>query len=230
MLKNIYSNSQPLSREAFEKMCQGGKILEGDPQNIKVIRLVNGQMLKVFRVKRVFSGANLYSYARRFWRNALRLSAKEIPTVANKALYHFDDHKTSAVLYQPLPGETLRDCLVKGEELPATLATALGVFIANLHQKGVHFHSLHTGNIVLTPEKQWGLIDVSDLSMFPWSLFCNTRVRSFKRLCRYPEELKQMGKENIKRLLDGYYKEANIKHKCRRKIENQMYRSLGALD
>src|SRR3546814_830511 len=117
-------------------------------------------MLKIFRVKRVISSARIYSYARRFCRNAARLHRLNIPTVTIKQLYHLTESAGSAVAYTPLPGQTLREIAHDGE-LDAPLLSRFGAFVAELHDLGIYFRSLHFGNIVLTADHRLGLIDIA---------------------------------------------------------------------
>lgn len=211
-------SSELLAHSDFEAMCEGGKVLEQDERGVKVIQLTDGNIIKVFRLRSLVSGARLYSYARRFCRNAIRLNAKGIHTVQINKLYHFSDSTNTAVLYTPLAGETLRDVIHK-KEVNADFIEALAVFLSKLHKGGIHFHSLHTGNAVLTPEGELGLIDISDLSIYPWPLFCNTRIRSFKRLCKYPEDIKQFGAAYWQLFQDRYFIESQLSSLCENKIK-----------
>lgn len=211
--------SQPLTVRDFDAMCEGGKVLEQDERGVKVIHLIDGNIIKVFRLRSVISGARVFSYARRFCRNAIRLNARGINTVAIKKLYHFTGNNNTAVLYEPLAGDTLKD-VVKKSAVNAEFIEALAVFLCKLHQGGIHFHSLHTGNVVRTPEGKLGLIDISDLSIYPWPLFCNTRVRSFKRLCKYPEDIKQFGSEYWQLFQERYFAESGLSPLCINKIKH----------
>jgi hypothetical protein len=218
----LFVKSVRLSADELEQMCLTGHVLEQDERGIKVVRLASGDILKLFRVKRLISGANLYSYARRFCRNAERLHQLGIPTVTIKQLYQLD-HNEAAVLYQPIEGHTIRQIASDGQ-FDITLAERLGIFLAELHQKGVHFHSLHTGNIVVTPFGTLGLIDISDLTIYPWALFCNTRARSFKRLCRYPEDIQKLGLAFWQTLQQHYFQSSQLGQRCELKIKNTILR------
>lgn len=209
--------SELLTADALQSMIAGGEVLEQDERGYKVIKLQSGDILKIFRVRRKISGARIYSHARRFMRNAERLQKLGVNTVVCKQLYHFDDSTDSAVLYAPLAGYTLKQ-LLQAQLLNQDMARALGVFIARLHQLGIHFRSLHMGNILVMPDGQYGLIDISDMNIYPWPLFCNTRVRNFRHLCRYPEDIQRLGKINWESMLEGYFSESNISHNCEFKI------------
>ncbi|MDP2246769.1 MAG: toluene tolerance protein [Nitrosomonadales bacterium] len=205
--------SQYLSQEQFETLSQGASILESDERGIKVLRLSNGDILKIFRVRNKCSIARIYSYARRFCRNADRLEKLGIPTVDVKQLYHLEAARETAVLYAPLQGHTLRE-LMAARSLSAKEAKRIGVFIARLHRSGIHFRSLHLGNIVLSPDGELGLIDIADMSIYPWPLWCNTRARSFSHLHRYPAQIEQLGLDVWQSIQDGYFGEAKLNRYC----------------
>jgi hypothetical protein len=216
-IKNFYYPSHLLKDEAFKLMCDGSQILERDERGDKVFLLSSGEILKIFRVKRLVTGARIYSYARRFCRNAKRLSALGVTTVSIRKLYHFENNSNTAVLYARLERQTLRQMINKGS-FDLSLAEKLGDFLAELHQKGIHFHSLHAGNIVLTPDGHLGLIDISDMSIYAWPLLCNTRMRSFRRLCRYQDDIKNIGYTCWHLVQDRYFAQSQLSMRCINKI------------
>jgi len=213
--------SQLLAKSQFEQMLQGATVLEQDERGIKVMRLANGDMLKVFRVRNRYSVARIYSYARRFCRNALRLQRFAIPTVHIKQLFHLEAPAETAVLYAPLEGVTLRE-LLGSRSLTTEEAAMLGKFVAKLHQHGVHFRSLHLGNIVLDTQGRLGLIDIADMSIYPWALWCGTRVRSFTHLHRYPEQVRELGLATWQVIETSYFDHAALSREC----ENRLRRHL----
>lgn len=217
-LKHTFKCSQLLSDSALEKLCIGGKVYEHDQRGIKVIRLQSGDFLKIFRARNLFSATRVYSHARRFCRNVSRLKALGIPTVEIKALYHLQQRGHTAVLYQPLEGESIRNIVQHDKKRMLKTKTTFGVFLANLHIKGVHFHSLHTGNILLLPNNQFGLIDVSDMTIYPWKLSCGTRLRSFKRLCKYQEDISVLGREYWQTMLSAYIEISHSGTACRKRL------------
>ncbi|SDK39691.1 hypothetical protein SAMN05192566_1206 [Methylophilus rhizosphaerae] len=203
-----------LTDDRLQALCQQGEVIERDERGIKVVRLDNGDFLKIFRARRWLSGARLYSHARRFCRNAQRLQTLDIPTVTVKSLHHLSASGHTAVIYQPLTGQTLRQLMQA--ELPrlTALAGALGKFLAELHDKGIHFHSLHSGNVLLTPDNRFGLIDISDMTIYPWPLMCHTRLRSFQRLGKYREEMKVLDAAFWQALIQGYQKTSGHARRC----------------
>lgn len=220
-------NSSSLSAKSLE----GAKIIEFDPRGLKVLKLANGNILKLFRLRNQWSIARWYGYAQRFCANAKRLHHLHIPTVNVVDTYLLADDdifkalpapivfkpkknnaQTYAVEYMPLPGKTLKELLMS-EELSTAHIAQLGAFIARLHSSGVHFRSLHLGNIVLTPEEEMGLIDVADMRIYPWALWFNTRLRSFRHVTRYVKLNEQFGQKNWQLLTVAYIQQAKLTNK-----------------
>lgn len=218
MLTTSYMRSQLLTDCDLQQACRKGVVIEQDERGPKVIQLSNGDFLKIFRARRLFSGARLYSHARRFYRNSQRLQHLQIPTVTIKSLYHLPKAGHTAVIYQPLPGQTLRQLIA--DDLPRLypLANKLGCFLATLHDKGVHFHSLHTGNVLVMPNDEFGLIDISDMTIYPWSLMCATRIRSFVRLGKYQTEMFALDASFWQMVMQGYQQASVKAHRCAERI------------
>jgi tRNA A-37 threonylcarbamoyl transferase component Bud32 len=202
-LKTTFRKSHLLTQQAFtDLLASASYVFEKDRYGIKVAQLTDGTMIKVFRVKRFFSAAQIYSYARRFCRNIDRLQQRNIPVPEVLRLYHVKSSRLSVVHYSPLPGKTIKDIMKEGL-LNETLAYQVGEFIAKVHALGIYFRGLHIGNIVLTPNGELGLIDVSELSIY-WHLSRYRRLRNFARFWRSQEDAIQFGEANIKDLIDGY--------------------------
>jgi tRNA A-37 threonylcarbamoyl transferase component Bud32 len=220
--------SKALTPQAFERLCEGAEILEQDAHGRKVLRLPNGDIFKIFRVKHLISSARIYSYARQFCRNAERLQVLGIPTVRISALYHLTDSANSAVLYQPLLGNTVRQ-LVYGRSLDDAGLKRLGEFIGGLHDKGVYFRSLHMGNIVQREDGAFGLIDVADMSIYPWALRCGRRLRNLYHVCRLQEDIRQLDARQWQTLWQGYFGHAGLSTRCQDKMAGQLTRLSASL-
>lgn len=154
-----------LSAADFSTLIHNAKILEQDGFGPKVYHLSDGNMLKLFRRKRLFSSALLRPHSQRFCYNAECLEARGIRTLKPLRLYRLENPAWTAVLYSPLPGETLSKLLREGALTWSATIPELATFIYNLHQNGIYFRSLHLGNIVRTPDAQLGLIDIADMKI-----------------------------------------------------------------
>lgn len=193
---NFYQPSQLLTNQTLELWLADAKVLEQDRFGVKVAQLADGKIIKIFRVKRWYSSARFFSYARSFCRNAKRLTELNIPTVQVKQLFHCESALRTAVLYEPLLGSTFMQ-LLKSDALTEAHVSALGEFIAHLHDLGVYFRGLHLGNIVFTPNGRLGLIDISEMTISPFRLSVRRRLRNFERFWRKKEDPLTFGERNI---------------------------------
>lgn len=193
---------QILKSEGLSRLTEGAAVLEQDRFGIKVLQLGDGSILKMFRVKRWFSSAIFRPYSLRFFRNAQRLSELGVPTLAPVALYRLSEKWKTAVQYEPLPGRTLRQVIDEGGG--RDMALCLGHFVAELHEKGIYFRSLHLGNIILTPEGTLGLIDVADTRFYKSRLSRSQRVRNLKHLCRLAPDRKKLRSMGWRSFCEGY--------------------------
>lgn len=125
----------------------------------------------------------------RFADNATELKRLGIPCPTILKLYWMKDPYRSIVHYDPLPGVTLRDLINTDPDIDQLeLFARLAEFITQLHDLGVYFRSLHMGNIVLTPDNELGLIDISDMRCLGRPLSRWMRNRNYRHLLRYKED------------------------------------------
>ena len=173
-----------IEHQAYLALKAGAEVLEADAHGEKVLRLSDGTILKLFRRKRFFTSAALYPYALRFARNAERLRDKQIPVPRVIATVRIPSIERDAVHYQALEGVTLRQLLRQGiaPEIEPAMKKSFTEFIVHLHAQGIYFRSLHLGNVVLTPQGSFGLIDFSDLRLLPCSLPLFMRRRNIQRM------------------------------------------------
>ncbi len=178
-----------LSTEAFERLRNSSETLSRDAFGDKVLRTGDGIILKLFRTKHCLSSARLYSYARRFVRNARRLRKLAIPTVEVRDVRRLSSPPRDVVFYRELAGDPLRDSLAAAAPDEARhMLLGFADFVARLHRKGVYFRSLHLGNVLILPDTGFGLIDISDLRVRRRPLGLRARARNFRHLMRRAED------------------------------------------
>ncbi|MBA1381635.1 toluene tolerance protein [Pseudomonas brassicacearum] len=177
--------SSRLPQAALNHLIEGASILEADSYGPKVYLLEDGNILKLFRRKRLFSSALLKPYSARFINNATRLKELGVPTLEVLAHYKLQQPRMTAVLYRPLPGKTLRQLSNQENFSWQQRLPALVELIRSLHACGIYFRSLHLGNIVVTPENKLGLIDVADMRFLRSPLPHYLARRNLQHFARY---------------------------------------------
>ena len=179
-----------LSNHQFEALTQGARILEKDGFGLKVLRLPDARILKLFRRKRWLSTQLWAPHALRFDRNAKDLLKRGIPTLSVEEIFFLPEMQRQAVLYYELPGTTLRQWLREHEgDQAKALIQQFGRFVAQLHAEGVLFRSLHFGNVIVTPKQDLALIDIVDVSFRRrGALTLSQRIRNFVHIGRYTED------------------------------------------
>ncbi|WP_461537694.1 lipopolysaccharide kinase InaA family protein [Spongorhabdus nitratireducens] len=183
---------QKLNQDRYQALREGCRVIEKDGYGDKVLGLRDGTILKIFRVKRTLSSARFFPYSRRFAKNAGLLQQRGIPTIDVIGLYELPAKGLTAVHYHPLPGDTVRQALRQldaGSEERAQLLEKLAALTAQLHENGVLFRSYHMGNVIVMPDGELGLIDISDMRCQSKPLSERQRLRNLRHMSRYSEDV-----------------------------------------
>ncbi|WP_339532240.1 O-antigen ligase family protein [Pseudomonas mucidolens] len=193
-----------LKPEAFEQLCSDAHVIEADGLGPKVLRLEDGSFLKIFRPRRWYTSGSFNPYSERFASNSERLRTLGIPSPEILNLYRLKDG-SSVVTYQPLPGLTLRQALQSlDSSLRESLIERFGRFMAELHERGVYFRSLHLGNVLLMDDGEFGLIDLADMRILPSALSNSLRQRNLRHMQRYPQDRNWLFEAHFEQLAKGY--------------------------
>lgn len=200
---------QALDHARYLDLVQGAEVLEADGTGDKVLRLLDGSMLKLFRRKRLISSAAWYPYATRFADNCQTLAQRAVPCPQVRCVFRIAAIERDAVHYTPLPGKTLRQ-LLDDVGRDDDLRRQLGRFIADLHHKGIYFRSAHLGNVVLTPEGALGLIDIADMKTYRQPLRKALRLRNFKHMLRYTQDRQWLLGEGNPAFSEAYLAAQNV--------------------
>lgn len=213
-----------LSYEKYLTLHNGAEILASDSFGEKVLRLKDGSIIKLFRTKRIISSALLYPYALRFVNNASKLKDMGIRTVTVIDSYKIPPVKRTAVHYIELEGTTLRNYITI-HTLNSDIAQRLASFIAWLHNEGVYFRSIHFGNILITPDNSFGLIDIADMKIKSHSLNIGKRIRNFHHLTRYDIDRNSL-KQQKDIFIRQYLKICNFPYDTSKKLEEKISSAL----
>ncbi|MCK5543245.1 MAG: hypothetical protein KAI40_11195 [Desulfobacterales bacterium] len=194
-------------------MIKDAQVLTKDTYGDKVIKLKDGRIAKLFRLKRIMSSALLWPYAKRFVRGAEILKKYNIPTVSVTDLFKVPSIKRDMVVYQPLKGRSLRDLIKENNKNVSKLILEFASFFANLHDKGIYFRAIHFNNVFITEKGKFGLIDISDLYYSFMPLIISKRVRNFKPIFHYKEDREALDFFSLDKFLDIYCKSSRLKSK-----------------
>src|SRR5262245_12182764 len=175
-----------LSPEDYELLTAQAEVLAADGYGVKVLRTPDGRIIKLFRLKRVWSSARLWPYASRFSRNTRILREKGFATVEVLETARSASLRRNIVIYRELDGQGLRDALRDEAFSPAEkekLIADLAQLLARLHDLGILFRSIHFGDVLVRPDKSLALIDVADLHKnWFFSLSASRRLRNFRHM------------------------------------------------
>ncbi len=198
-----------LTTQDYNTLINNATTLEEDGFGPKVYSLNNGNILKLFRRKSLISSAVFYPYSLKFANNAKKLKTLDIKTVKIKQLYKVPHIKRTAVEYFPLEGESVRD-LIKKNEITNEIIAKLAEYFSILHNKGIYFRSAHFGNILYTPQKDFGLIDMSDMKIYKNELSLWHRVRNFRHIFKYKKDKNIVLKYSIDEFVEHYLIQSKV--------------------
>lgn len=204
-----------LQNSELNKLIDSGTVIEKDHHGPKVVVLAEHRYLKIFYHKNRVSMAKLRSRARQFASNAAKLKKRHITTVGILDTFKTDNPRRDCVCYHGIPGDTVRKVLQNTPKNPE-LSQRLGAYIAQLHDAGVMFRSLHFGNIIQLADGNFGLIDIADMRINLFRLSNWQRKRNFQHVFRYEQDLDLVDLEAFTR---GYQEEAGDHHSIKQMIE-----------
>lgn len=201
---------QVISRQEFNTLVEGTKILSyGRVDQPKVFEKNDTTIIKLFYwKKKLITSDKIRPRVTRFCRNldALRKLGYAVPMVDK--LQTCPDLKFSLVQYEKVPGQDIRRLAQAGDvEVIAKVAD----FLANLHENGVFFRSIHLENLLLQPDyKTFGVIDVTDIQFSGCSLSLYNRYRNLRHLLKEINDRKLWQAFGAERFLTLYFAAAKL--------------------
>lgn len=199
----------------FEALTQDALILEKEKAGVKVLQLPDKRIVKLFRRKRLISSQIWAPHAWRFSRNARILKQRGIPTITVESHFEVPEIERQAVVYYRLEGDTLRDWMVdKTKPECARMIAKLATFLAQVHQAGVLFRSLHFGNVLVMEDGELALIDIVDMG-FRWfgPLTVSQRIRNFHHMDRYDCDRVLLAADNGNGFIKHYLEASSLPEK-----------------
>lgn len=192
-----------LKKYDYDELIKNGKVLTKDKFGDKVIKLSNGNIAKMFRLKRFFSSALIWPYFKRFNRAVTILTNRNIPTVDIIDLFKVPSINRDLIVYKPLEGKSLRE-LINNKQDANQLVLNFASFFAHLHNEGIYFRAIHFNNVIVTPQGKFGLIDLADCHCSSSSLNRFKRIRNFKPILNYKEDIEAIASVSMELFLDKY--------------------------
>jgi hypothetical protein len=192
-----------ITQQELDKLIDAGHILEKDNWGVKVVRLTDDRYLKIFNRRPGISMAKIFPRSKQFARNAKNLKKRRITTVGIVDVFNVRDAERDCVIYHGIPGDTLRD-VFKTQHKDPELSKQAGAYIAQLHDAGVMFRSLHFGNIIVLADGSFGLIDIADLRMNVFPLNRWQRKRNFQHVFRYQKDIDAVAMAGFVAGYEGY--------------------------
>lgn len=214
--------SEILDTNAFERLVAGGQPIKHMREGVKVWRLPDDRIVKLFRPRGRFSRTRLHPANERFTANAQALTDLGFATVVVQRLFVYPPMGCSGVVYQALPGETLESHLRDADS--EVLILRLGELMAKLHTSGVMFRALHLGNLLVASEGGLALIDVEETKLSRRPLGPWRRLRNFRHLLRREVDRRLLGKERFEQLVDGYLQNAVLSNAQQRTLRQRLYK------
>tara|TARA_B100000809_G_C15121552_1_gene524478 strand:- start:9 stop:677 length:669 start_codon:yes stop_codon:yes gene_type:complete len=191
----------------FDARVRDAEILSEDRFGPKVYRTADGRMIKLFRIKRLFSTARLIPYARRFERAAEELKARGIHTVEVVECLRVKGRARDAVVYRPVLGGTLRDSIAGNAD---EILIRFSKFFASLHALGVYFRAAHFANFIVEPGGGFAMIDISEAHFSRGALRLAGRVRNFRHLARHEPDRASLEAFGIARFCETYLEASRL--------------------
>lgn len=202
------SDGHVLTAGDFSNLCASGEIISRHGiYGPKVIRLPDGNYLKVFNPKPGFTKRHFFPKYKSFIHNAEKLNALGIPCVQIKDVYFLSEHQSYAVLYSPLHGTDLRT--LAHQHAHQTLENLIP-FVVRLHEKGVYFRGIHLGNVLQLEDGRHGLIDVADASFSCGALNIFKRARNLRHMLKNKEDKQFYEQFGVQDFINLYVAQAHL--------------------
>ncbi len=216
-----------MSLREYEALTAGTTTYSADRHGPKVLGLGGGRCLKLFRRKRLLSSSALIPYAKRFAVAAERLAQRGIRCVRVRQVARVPAIHRHLVEYDYLAGETLRAELVAAMDQPGQLGDLMGrhaAFIAELHRQRVYFRAVHFNNVIVCPDGELGLIDISEAHVGRLALTPAKRARNFRPMVKYDEDRAALLAYGVERFLADYLAAASLPPRAERRFRRALAR------
>lgn len=206
-----------LSTEQFTTLIQDKRatLLSDSNAGPKVLRMQNGDIVKIF-----YDNPKIplsMPHALRFNRSAQILKTAGFLAPQIKSLQYYPTLKAHVLIYSEIPGQDFRSLSSKAH--PEVLGK-LPSFLASLHQKGIFYRGIHLGNVLLTPNEEIALVDITNVSNSNNPLSLKQRAKNLAHFVYYWRDIVVFTAYSRRRFLDEYAKAAKLDPKALRQLRH----------
>ncbi len=194
---------QPLTQAQFQALIKGAEVLESQEDKPSALLACDGNIIKIWQRRSGLSSDRLKPYSQRFRSNCEELNRRGIRAPVVTSAFEVKDSGEHVLLYPEIPGKALIS-LARENDLPLR---DLAGFYAELHGKGVHFRSIHLGNVLRLEPDGFALIDVTDTTFTRKPLSLRKRAENLGYAWAYRSDHAYFDAEVRARLL-AYYETA----------------------
>lgn len=192
-----------LSVSDYEALIASGKAIDFKHGYPKVILHPDSTVTKLWVNKfKLFSTSHFSPYAKRFITIAEKLKQAGIPVPHILQHANIEGTRVQLVRYRELPGRSIRDII---HQTPNDLNIQdLAAFYHQLHEQGILYRGMHFGNIILTKENTFGLIDFTDTTFYNKPVSMERRAANISTPLRYKEDATALTQAGLPSLVDSY--------------------------
>lgn len=198
-----------ISKHEFHTFCTRSnlKLLKFNINGPKIFETDDNEIIKVFYPrKKWLSSDRFIPYAKRFCDNAERLRNRGFKTLNITKVQYCRDLQTYIITYQKLSGVDARIVAQNDHSIVDNVASLL----ADLHNKGIFFRSIHLENILSQDDGKLALLDIVDVKFKNNPLSTYLRFRNLKHLFLIEDDKKFWEDYGIDNFLKAYFKYTHL--------------------
>ncbi|GAB4393134.1 MAG: toluene tolerance protein [Gammaproteobacteria bacterium] len=156
-----------------------------------------GNILKIFITENILKRW-FYPKSKRFITLAQHLTQRGIHTIEPNAYYYYPEKHYEIIIYPKLAGTNLHQA---AQQQPEVLLPLLAHYLAQLHHKNIYFRGGHLGNILLTPDNQFALIDIGNMRL---QISDRQRLKNIDYITGYPDDAELFTNFGIEKFIEIY--------------------------
>jgi tRNA A-37 threonylcarbamoyl transferase component Bud32 len=200
-----------ISRREFVEICRNINTLTiklGHADRPKVLEKDGRTIVKIFYPKKKWvTSDKLKPRAMRFYDNVQRLHQQGYAVPNITKTQYCSSLKTYLIHYDKISGEDVRTFASRGN---LHIIHRVAQLMADLHQKGIFFRSIHLENLLHQEDGRLALIDISDVRFKHRPLSLHLRYRNIKHLLQATHDKEIWAAFSVDRFLESYCKAAAI--------------------